>query len=441
MSEAASRKGGAGRVAQFGALLLAFAVLYVVNHTAPVAHASADLIASIGFLLFAGMLTSELLELVGLPHLTGYLLTGVIAGPHVLHLIDHEVVRRLEVVNVFALALIALAGGIELRLDVLKSTRRSLAWTTFTQSTLVLLVMAIVFTLLSRYLPFLAGFKLTEIIGIGLLWGVISVSRSPSACLGILAQTKAEGPIARFSLAFVMSSDVVVILLLAAALTLVRPFFGHSEVSMDELWALGHEVLGSVSFGTTLALVLALYIKVVRGQLLLVLLALGFGLTEGIHYLHFDPLLTFLIAGFVIQNFTNQGPPLLHAIERTGSIVFIVFFATAGAHLNIPLLASLWPVALALCGARALSTVVAHRLGARIAQDEPRVRRWGWASLISQAGLTLGLSAVVERTFPSFGSGFRALAIAAVALNELIGPILFKLALDRTGESKTNGAT
>ena len=55
--------------------------------------------------------------------------------------------------------------------------------------------------------------------------------------------------------------------------------------------------------------------------------------------------------------------------------------------------------------------------------------------LVSQAGLALGLSVLVEREFPTLGVGFRALSIAMVALNEMFGPILFKLALDRAGET------
>jgi len=167
---------------------------------------------------------------------------------------------------------------------------------------------------------------------------------------------------------------------------------------------------------------------------LLVLIAMGFGLTAGLRYLHFDPLLTFLVAGFVVSNLSAQGPKLLHAVEATGSIVFVVFFATAGAHLDLPLLGRLWPVALALAGGRIAITLFAHHLGAWLAKDEPIIRRWGWAPLISQAGLTLGLSAVVEAAFPSFGSAFRSLVIATVAINEIIGPIVFKAVLERTGE-------
>jgi Kef-type K+ transport system membrane component KefB len=137
----------------------------------------------------------------------------------------------------------------------------------------------------------------------------------------------------------------------------------------------------------------------------------------------------------VVQNMTDQGAKLIHAIEQTGSVVYVVFFATAGAHLDVPLLRTLWPVALALSGSRAFISWVATRISSRIADDPPVLRRWGWSSLVSQAGITLGLSVVVEREFPSFGHGFRALAIATVALNEVAGPILFKLALDRAGEA------
>ena len=62
------------------------------------------------------------------------------------------------------------------------------------------------------------------------------------------------------------------------------------------------------------------------------------------------------------------------------------------------------------------------------------LRRWGFASMVSQAGLTLGLSAVIVRTFPSIGDGLRSLVVATVAINEVVGPIFFKLALERAGE-------
>jgi Kef-type K+ transport system membrane component KefB len=142
-----------------------------------------------------------------------------------------------------------------------------------------------------------------------------------------------------------------------------------------------------------------------------------------------------MVAGFIVRNMSKQGGKFLHAIEQTGSIVYVIFFATAGADLDIPLLQKLWPVALILAGSRALITWVAAFLAGRFANDPPVLRRWGWSGLVSQAGLALGLGVIIARDFPTFGPYFRALAIATVAINEMIGPVLFKLALDRAGET------
>jgi Kef-type K+ transport system membrane component KefB len=356
----------------------------------------------------------------------------------VLHLIDHHSVTRLQPVNTLALALIALAGGAEIQLGTIRKSFKSLAVTMVVQSVAVLVLVGGVFVLVARTLiPFTSALSTAGLFGVALLWGVIAVSRSPAATLAVLSQTRARGPLTSFSLAFVMSSDVVVVLLLAAATAIARPLIEPtSSLSFAAFRALGHEIIGSVAIGTTLGLVLAAYLKLVGRQLLVVLVALGFGATEVLGYLHFEPVLTFLVAGFVVQNLSQQGPKFLHAIEETGAIVYVVFFASAGAHLDLPLLADLWPVAVLLAGSRALVTFGAARLSSRLASDPPVIKKWGWAPLMSQAGLTLGLSAVIARQFPTFGAGFRALAIATVALNELVGPVLFKLSLDRAKETK-----
>jgi Kef-type K+ transport system membrane component KefB len=417
-------------------LCVVFAVLVVTKRVTPGVDGPVAVVTAVGFLLLAGMLAAQLLEAIGLPHLTAYILVGIVSGPHILHLVDHERVMQLAPVNTLALALIALAGGAELRGAMLVPLRKSISYATLVHGVFGSLSMSALFLILARALPFTHGQPLMALCGIALLWGVLSTSRSPSATLGIFAQTRPDGPLTRFSLAFVMSSDIVVAVMMTLVISLVRPLVDPlSGIALRDLTALGYEIFGSITLGVTIGLGLALYLWLVSGQLLLVLIALGFGLTDGLRYLHFDPLLTFLTAGFVVANLSEQGPKLLHAVEETGSVVFVVFFATAGAHLDIPLLTQLWPIALMLAGGRALFTVLGHRFGARLAADEAVVRRWGWAPLISQAGLTLGLSTVIERAFPSFGAGFRSLVVATVAINEMVGPILFKLALDRTGES------
>ena len=436
MSHAAGTKGLVTRLVQALALGVVFGLLYWATRFRPALQSPLEEVAAIGFLLLGGTLLSELLEPLGLPHLSGYLLAGILGGPHILHLVDHHTVEELSVVNTLALALIALSGGAELRLDTLRTVARSVIWALVLQCVVVMVLVAGAFMALSRYIAFAAPLELVPLIGLSLLWATIAIARSPSACLGILSQTRAKGPVATFSLAFIMASDVVVVLVMAIVMTFVRPMVTPwGSISLADFEVVGHEILGSVATGTTLGLILAAYLRVVGKHLILVLLALGFVVTKFMRYVHVDPLLSFLTAGFVVQNLSAQGPRLLHAVEQMGGIVFVVFFATAGAHLDLELLRSSWQIALTLCAVRAASTWIASRLSSSIAEDPPILRRWGWSSLISQAGFALGLSVIIARAFPEFGDNFRSLAIATVALNEMIGPILFKFGLDRAGET------
>jgi Kef-type K+ transport system membrane component KefB len=428
---------GPGRAIQLGVLLALGGLMWLVLQSGATARLpGAGTIASVGFLLLAGALTASLLELVGLPHLTGYLLAGAVAGPHVLHLVDHRAVADLAPVNALALSLIALAGGAELRLDGLKQGLRSLGWATLLHNLPVMLLVGGAFWLARPLIPFAQGLGGGAMLAVAMLWGVVATTRSPSATLGIISQTRARGPLTTSTINFVMSSDVVVVVVLAVALTLAEPMVTPgAALSTEAFAALGHELLGSLSVGVTLGLLLIAYLRFVGGRLLLVLVAIGLVLTQVMEYLQLDWLLVFIAAGFVVRNLSRHGDAFLHAIEGAGEVIYVVFFAIAGAHLDLPLLAQLWPVALLLAGARALATWGAGALTGRLAGDPPALRRWGFAGLISQAGLALGIATKVSGQFPTFGAGFASLAVAVVALNEVAGPILFKLAIVKAGEA------
>jgi Kef-type K+ transport system membrane component KefB len=419
------------------ALLLAFGTLvFYATHVVHEEQGRFWAIAAIGFFLLAGTLASELIAPLGLPHLTGYLIAGIAAGPHALGIVDEHTVKSLSPVNTLALSLIALAGGAELELGAVRKWARSLAYATGVQTVFVFLVSAVAFVLARPLVPFARALGPGAAVGIAMCWGALAVTRSPSATLGILSQTRATGVLANFTLGFVMVSDVVVIVLVAAVLAAARPLIDPSAgFSLDAFVALGHELFGSVALGTTMGLVIAAYLRLVNRQMLVVLLVLGFGVSTVLDYLRFDALLTFMVAGFVVRNLSLQGQKFIHYIEQTGTVVYVVFFAIAGADLDVPLLRALWPVALVLAGARAAATWVGSRMSSSLAKDPPVLRQWAWSGLVSQAGLTFGLSLVVAREFPSVGAPFRSLVIATVAINQLLGPVLFKLALDRAGET------
>jgi Kef-type K+ transport system membrane component KefB len=396
---------------------------------------AARVLASLGFLLLAGSLCAELLEPLGLPHLTGYLAAGLLAGPYVLALVDGPSVVALQKMNGLALALIAFAAGAELSLDMLRSGLGRLTTAVAAQVVVLPVALGAVFYLASRWMPFLAGQSPTVVLGLALLWGVTAAVKSPAAVLGVLAETRADGPLARYAVAMVVVLDVAVLVIFQLALLAARSMMDPAAgMSFEKVFVVGHALLSSLALGTTLGLLTGLYLATVDRGVILFLLGLAFATSQLDAYFGYDSMLVFAVAGFVVQNLTRQGPKLLAAVHQSGSIIFVVFFAAAGADLDLTTLRQLWPMALLLAAARGFATAGAAAAASKISGESPAVRRWGWTPLISQAGVALGIAIAVEAAFPSFGKGFRSLAIAVVGLNEAVGPIVFKLSLARAGE-------
>src|SRR5262245_48963519 len=120
----ASSLGFGTRIMQLLGLLLMAGMMWASLRYVPEAHEAVELIASLGLLLIGGTLASEILEPLRVPHLSAYLGVGIVVGPYVLHFIKHDTVESLTSLNSLALALIALAGGAELKLDLVKKGAR-----------------------------------------------------------------------------------------------------------------------------------------------------------------------------------------------------------------------------------------------------------------------------------------------------------------------------
>ena len=68
-----------------------------------------------GFLILAAYSVGELASVLRLPKIVGYLVAGMVFGPHVLHVVDEAGTELLAPVSELAIALIAFLAGAELR--------------------------------------------------------------------------------------------------------------------------------------------------------------------------------------------------------------------------------------------------------------------------------------------------------------------------------------
>ena len=111
--------------------------------------------------------------------------------------------------------------------------------------------------------------------------------------------------------------------------------------------------------------------------------------------------------------------------------------ALAGVAIDVQAAIRMAPVVIPLALLRMGALVVGVRAGARGLDLEPAQREALWQGLVAQAGVAIGLAALLAEAYPSAGGQMQTLLLAFIAVNGTVGPILFRRALGRAGEVGT----
>jgi hypothetical protein len=194
------------------------------------------------------------------------------------------------------------------------------------------------------------------------------------------------------------------------------------------------EIGGALLIGAILGLGVAAYLRFVGRELMLFAVLIAFFGLELTRILHVELLLTLITAGFITENLSPHGARLRHAMERSADPVFVVFFALSGAAIGLRDVAPLLPLMLPLALVRAGGIALGVQLGGRWARASVDERRYVWLGLVSQVGVAIGLATIVAEAYPVLGPRLRSLLLALIAINQTVGPVLFRRALARSGE-------
>ncbi len=390
---------------------------------------------ALGGLIILAWVMGDLFERIGLPRITGYMVTGLLTGPHILGFMSAGTVFKLKFIDNVALALIALHAGREVKLALLRSRLKSIISITF----FILLfslsgVFIFVFFGGRHIFPFLKDAPQKTVLLVALLFGLIEVAKSPVTTIAILDETKARGPLAETTLGVVVLKDVILIVLFGIVMgigaRIARPCEGAGGFVGTTLWHL----FGSLAIGAGIGFGVGELLKFAHKSMYLLVIGLALGLTLLSGAIHLEVLLVSMTAGFVIENFTGRGERLLAGIEDASPFIYIIFFPVASASLDLSLLRDTWFVAVLILMLRKVMVFSGIYIGSSLVEDFPVMRKVGWMGFINQSGITLALALIIGQEFPEFGEQFKAIALAMIVITDFYGPALFKYALHYAGE-------
>lgn len=419
-------------------ILLIFLLMWLLKSPwlAPYTDIGQSSSIALGFVLIFAFLLGKKIQRFKLPQITGFIIAGLICGPYILKFLSKSDVNDLQLLDGLALSLIALTAGGEMRLDKLKSGFKTLM-NIITFQTLLIISGFIGLCLLIRpFFSFLSERSVEQTFVISLLLGVLATATSPSTTIAVMTEIRAKGKFTELILNAAVIKDFIVIVLFAFSISFSKNILAAvKEFDFMFLLSILMEIGLSLAVGLVVGIGIILYLKYIRRDMTIFILAVAFFTYQISHRYDLHPLMICLLAGFLVENFSYLGKKLIYAIEKVSLPVFVVFFAISGASINLEALNKTWVLALIFVFWRVGLKFSSTFIGAKISKEDVSVQRKAWAGFISQAGVALGMAIVIEKTFPDWGRDFKTLVLAIIAINQVVGPILLQKLLFKVEEA------
>jgi Trk K+ transport system NAD-binding subunit/Kef-type K+ transport system membrane component KefB len=392
---------------------------------------------------------AKVFQRIRFPLITGFIITGLIAGSSFLNFINPEAIKKLNFLNEIALSIIAFSAGAELYLDDLRSRIKSIKWMTIGQLVITFVLTSVIVFFIADKIPFMAEMDISSKIAVSILFGTIFVARSPSSAIAVINEMRANGPFTKTVMGVTVIKDVLVIILFAISFSIAKALVNGEEMGISFLIILTIELIVSFAFGYIIGKILQLpFLLIVHSKIkggLIILIGYSvYIIAKHIkvnsinwfeHEVILEPLLITIIGSFVLTNYSKHRIEFKEVLEEISPTIYIIFFTLIGASLSFQTLIDVFGIALALFLLRLITMFLGGVFGVIAANDSKKYILISWMPYITQAGVAIGLSTIISEEFPEWGHDFETLIIAIIIINQLVGPPLFKWTLNYVKES------
>lgn len=386
-----------------------------------------NIFIKIALVLSFGYIGGSLIGLLKLPNVTGYLLGGVLLGTSFLKVVTEADSGIINFINEFALAIIAFNIGGEFLLKTMKKLGKDIVIITILE---VIGALTVVFSAMF--------FLLKQDFVFSVMVASMAAATAPAGTMMVIKQYKAKGPMSNMILPIAALDDALGIMVFGLALSLSKVILGHTTGSTVALiLAPFIEIFASLLLGFILGVTLVKLSSRAKSQEeLLVILIIYMLACSGIAiYLGLSSLLAAMMMGAVYVNLGHNPGRTFNTINQFVPPFNILFFAFAGASLDLSIIKVIGPIGVVYVLARLCGKVIGTTLGATIVGSEETIRKYlGWA-LLPQGGVSIGLSMIVSAQLPEYSELIVSVVLFSVLVFEIAGPILAKIAITKAKET------
>lgn len=379
----------------------------------------------LALILFSGLIFGRVVKHIKLPNVTGYLIAGLLIGPHIFKLLSTDIVTQLNIISEMALAFIAFSVGSEFKLSYLK------------KAGLTSIVIALCEALLASILVMGALMLFGYDIELALLLGAIAAATAPAATIMVIKQYNAKGPVTETLLSVVALDDAVALMAFGFAMAAVNSILNPRQNSVLVTALLPFvEIIGSILSGLILGLLFNVPLRFFKKNSNRLIITCGFVfLANAIAiFAGLSSLLLCMSMGAALINTSSSGREIFKIADSITPPIFLMFFVISGAQLDISIIPKIGVIGILYIIIRVAGKVAGASLGAYLVKAPKTVKKYIGFTLLPQAGVAIGLSLIASNALPEHGKTIRAVILCATMIYELIGPAITKISLKKAKE-------
>jgi Kef-type K+ transport system membrane component KefB len=403
----------------------------------------------IGIITFIGLYFGKTMKFIRLPSIIGFMIIGVLLGPSLLNILNDSIMESLSFVTEIALGFIALGIGLELSIKNLRELGKSIILIIFSESFMAFIIVTLGIYILAIVSPIPDNIALP----LALMFGSIAPASAPAGTVAVIKEYNARGSLTKALYAVVGFDDGLGIIIFGFASAIAKSILesqsGNSISIVDLIVNPLIEIGLSIGIGFIFGILLNILVKKLPSNkdIFIIIFAFVFIITGVCEMLHLSVILTNMIAGIILVNLLDHTNiyKIGEELSNVLPLLFLLFFTLAGANLYIFALPSLGLIGITYIFSRAFGLMSGAWLGALIGRAEKKIKRYLGMGILSQAGVAIGLSLIAKHEFEGLGinnaGGYIGATIittvtATSIIFEIAGPILTKLALQKSGEIK-----
>lgn len=406
------------------------------------------ILLNVALALLAGLMMTRLFKKWNLPDVTAFLISGILIGPFVigrigggyLGLSTYEEVARYDLVNEVAMGFIAFSIGSEFRLSALKKTGKQAFVIGIIQAVLATVLVDITLYIFHRIRPDLLS--LPSVITLG----AIASATAPAATLMVVRQYKAKGELTDLLLPIVALDDAVGLILFAVsfgiAKVMVSGQISIASIIFDPLI----EIVCSLLLGTVCGYVLTQIEKLFHSNTNRLSMTIAFViLTVAVAKLHFtvgpvtigfSSLLTCMMLGTIFCNICPLSEEIMERADKWSRPLLACFFVLSGAALRLEVFKEgmLIMIGVIYILSRSIGKYIGAYVSSKAVGCSKKVVHNLGITLLPQAGVALGMCVSAQELGEAEGTLIRNIILFSVLIYELVGPLLTREALIRSGD-------